>query len=133
VSRGWVLGVALLAAACTVPPPQACSPPLKPALQVSLYFGRDSPHGEVSEAEWARFLAEEVTPRFPAGLSVVEVAGQYTEPGGRLVREKTKLVVVVVFDAPAHLPRVQAVVDAFSRRHGQHSVFRTEHAVCAGG
>ena len=77
-------------------------------------------------------MAEEVTPRFPDGLSVIDVAGQYRAPSGRMVREKTKLVVVVVFDSPAHLSRVQAVIDAYNRRHNQNSVFRTEHAVCAG-
>ena len=73
------------------------------------------------------------TPRFPDGLSVIDVAGQYREPSGRMVREKTKLIVVVIFDAPAHLPKVQAVIDAYNRRHSQNSVFRTEHTVCAGG
>ena len=87
----------------------------------------------MSEAEWAAFLAEEVTPRFPDGLSVLDVVGQYREPSGRMVRERTKLLVVVVFDAPAHRAKVQAVVDAYNRRHSQNSVFRTEHAVCAGG
>jgi hypothetical protein len=135
--RSLVATAALLSlGACT--PPQvatsACTPPLKPAVEVDLYFGGDVGNGRaVSEAEWASFMAEEVTPRFPNGLSVIDVAGQYREPSGRMVREKTKLIVVVIFDAPAHLPRVQAVIDAYNRRHSQNSVFRTEHAVCAGG
>ena len=28
--------------------------------------------------------------------------------------------------------KVQAVVDAYNKRHSQHSVFRIEHAVCVG-
>ncbi len=111
-----------------------CWAPLKPALEVDLFFGGDAGNGRaVSEADWAAFIAEEVTPRFPDGLSVIDVAGQYREPSGRTVQEKTKLIVVVVFDAPAHTPRVQAVIDAYKRRHNQNSVFHTEHAVCAGG
>jgi Protein of unknown function (DUF3574) len=133
-----VVAAALLAlAACTPPPAQtastACAAPLKPALQVDLYFGRETDKGrEVSEAEWAAFLNEEVTPRFPDGLSVVDVRGQYRHPEGRIARERSKLLVVVVFDAPNHLARVQALVDAYSMRYGQHSVFRVERAVCAG-
>lgn len=132
-----VATAALLAlGACT--PPQvaasACPAPLKPALEVDLYFGRETDKGgEVSEGDWATFLAQEVTPRFPDGLSVFDVAGQSREPSGRIARERTKLLVVVVFDAPAHRPKVQAIVEAYSRRYGQHSVFRTEHTVCAGG
>jgi Protein of unknown function (DUF3574) len=129
----------LLLAACTPPPAQTaaapvCAAPLKSAVQVDIYFGRDADKGrEVSEAEWAAFLNEEVTPRFPDGLSVIDARGQYRAPDGHLLRERTKLMVVVVFDAPAHHPKVQAIIDSYSRRHGQHSVFRVEHAVCAGG
>jgi hypothetical protein len=134
--RGTVATVALLAlAACTSQQMAAfsCPAPLKPALEVDLYFGRETDKGrEVSEADWATFLAQEVTPRFPDGLSVLDVAGQSREPSGRITRERTKLLVVVVFDAPAHQSKVQAIVDAYSRRYGQHGVFRTEHPVCAG-
>ncbi len=135
--KGLLASAALLAlAACTVPQKIAssCPAPLRPAVEVDLYFGGEAGNGRaVSEAEWAAFMAEEVTPRFPDGLSVIDVSGQYREPSGRMVREKTKLIVVVIFDSPSHLGRVQAVIDAYARRHSQNSVFRTEHAVCAGG
>ena len=127
--------LALLAAGCagTAPPVPACTAPLRPPFQVDLYFGRDKPAGgEVSEAEWAAFLAEAVTPRFPDGLSVLAVEGQTRVPSGAIVRERTKLLVVVVFDAPAHEARVGEIVAAYNRRFGQHGVFRTERAVCAG-
>jgi hypothetical protein len=132
-----VIGTAALLALAACTPPQTAAPvcpaPLKPALEIDLYFGRETGKGgEVSEADWAAFLAQEVTSRFPDGLSVLDVAGQSRGPSGRIARERTKLLVVVVFDAPAHQPKVQAIVDAYSRRYGQHSVFRTEHAVCAG-
>ncbi len=134
--KGVIATAALLTLAACTPPQMAsssCAAPLKPALEVDLYFGGDAGNGRaVSEAEWAAFMAEEVTPRFPDGLSVLDVAGQYREPSGRMVRERTKLLVVVVFDAPAHRPKVQAVVDAYNRRHSQNNVFRTEHMVCAG-
>jgi Protein of unknown function (DUF3574) len=134
--KGVIATAALLAhAACTSPQmaASACPAPLKPATEVDLYFGGEAGNGRaVSDADWAAFMAEEVTPRFPDGLSVLDVAGQYREPSGRMVRERTKLLVVVVFDAPAHLAKVQAVVDAYNRRHSQNSVFRTEHTVCAG-
>ena len=123
--------LALALAACTAPP--SCPAPLKPATELHLYFGRETAKGgEVSEADWAKFLADEVTPRFPDGLSVLDVAGQARDPSGRIARERTKLLVVVLFDAPAHLPKVQAIVDAYNKHWGQHGVFRTEHAVCAG-
>jgi hypothetical protein len=132
------VAAALLLAGCAQPPAQttsasACAAPLRPAVQVDLYFGRVTDKGrEVTDGEWAAFLEQEVTPRFPAGLSVLDARGQYRNPQGAIERERTKLLVVVVFDAPAHGPRVQAVADAYARRYGQHGVFRVEHAVCAG-
>jgi hypothetical protein len=117
-------------------PPQVaaiCAAPLKPALEINLYFGRDRQgRAEVSEAEWATFLAQEVTPRFPDGLSVINVAGQSRGATGPIERERTKLLVVVVFDAPAHRAKVQEIVDAYDRRFSQRGVFRIEKAVCAG-
>jgi hypothetical protein len=133
--KSLVATAALLALGACTPPQMAsssCPAPLKPAIEVDLYFGGDANGRAVSEAEWVAFMAEEVTPRFPDGLSVLDVAGQYREPSGRMVRERTKLLVVVVFDAPAHLAKVKAIVDAYNRRHSQNSVFRTEHPVCAG-
>ena len=120
-----------MGAACATPPSQ-CAAPLKPAVQVDLFFGRDTPKGELSEAEWASFLAEEVTPRFPDGLSVLDVSGQHRSPSGRIVREKSKLLVIVVFDPPAHQPKVAAIVEAYTKRYDQHGVFHTERTVCAG-
>jgi hypothetical protein len=131
--RGVLAGVLALGA-CAQSPAGGCTPPLKPALEIDLYFGRDKPDGgEVSDAEWAAFVADSVTPRFPDGLSVLNVEGQHRDPSGRIVRERTKLLVVVVFDAPAHRERVRDLVEAYVKRFGQHGVFRAEHAVCAGG
>jgi Protein of unknown function (DUF3574) len=132
-----LIGVTMVAVslgACAQPgAPPVCAAPLKPALEVDLYFGRDKQGGgEVSEAEWAQFLADTVTPRFPAGLSVLNVEGQAREPSGGIVRERTKLLVIVVFDAPAHQARVREIMEAYNGRFGQHGVFRSEHAVCAG-
>ena len=131
-----VLAAALLAlSACTTPAPQimeaACKAPLKSAVQVDLYFGLVTKGREIEEPEWATFLSEEVTPRFPAGLSVLEVAGQYHDPHGRITRERSKLLVVIVPDASRHLPKVQAIVDIYKTRFSQFSVLHVERPVCA--
>ena len=51
---------------------------------------------------------------------------------GAIGRERSKLLVIVVFDAPAHASRVQAIVDSYRRRYRQESVLRVERPVCAG-
>lgn len=116
------------------PATSACIAPLVPALEVNLYFGREKPGGgEVSDAEWASFVAESVTHRFPAGLTVIDARGQHRDPQGRIGSERTKLMVIVVFDAPAHREKVGAIVEGYRARFGQHGVFRVEQPVCAGG
>ena len=126
--------LSLTLAACAQPgAPPVCTPPLKAAVAIDLYFGRDKPGGgEVTDAEWAVFLAEVVTTRFPDGLSVFDASGQYREPTGRIVRERSKRLIVIVFDSPAHRAKLDAIVDDYKRRFGQYSVFRVEQPVCAG-
>jgi hypothetical protein len=49
-------------------------------VDTKLYFGlgpADRPEKGISEAHWRDFLDKEVTPRFPDGLSVVDVYGQW--------------------------------------------------------
>lgn len=130
------MAAALLAlSACTPSAPHimaaTCTAPLKPAVQVDLYFGLVTNGREISETEWAAFLGEEVTPRFPAGLSVVEVAGQYHDPQGRVTRERSKLLIVIVPDASRHLAKVQAIVDIYKTRFSQLSVLHVERPICA--
>lgn len=123
----------LAVGACAQPTPPVCTAPLKPAVAIDLFFGRDKPGGgEVTDAEWVAFVTEVVTSRFPDGLSVFDSSGQYREPNGRIVRERSKRLAVIVFDAPAHKAKVIEIVEAYKQRFGQYSVFRVEQLVCAG-
>jgi hypothetical protein len=125
--RTAVIGLAVLGLAGTAQA-QTCSPPLKQATEIDLYFGRES----VSDEQWSSFLADEVTPRFPEGLSALDVAGQWRAPSGAIMREKSKLLTIVVLDEAGHQAKVEAVVSAYKKRFNQQSVFRVEKAVCAG-
>ena len=131
MTRPAFLFAFLTLAACAQPP--VCTAPLIPAVEIDLYFGRDKPvGGEVSDADWNAFLAEVVTSRFPDGLSVFDASGQFRDRSGRIVQERSKRLVVVVFDAPAHRAKLAEIIDAYKQRFGQNSVFRIEQPVCAG-
>lgn len=121
----------LLLAACAMP--QACPAPSRPFIQVDLYFGRDiAGSGEVSDVQWTRFLDEEVTPRFPAGLTVFDARGQYRDTAtGRIDRERSKRLTILVDDMPASRPKFDAVVAAYKTRFRQQSVLRVDAPVCA--
>src|SRR4051812_35693845 len=77
----------------------ACTPPQKPMLDIELLFGR----GTASDARWREFLAREVTPRFPDGLTVYETTGQWRDPQRNvIVRERSRVLrIIIPADAPA--------------------------------
>lgn len=97
-----------------------------------LYFGRDKPGGEVTDAEWQVFLDELLSARFPDGLTVVDAAGRWRDPRtGKAIGERSKLVLITVPDAAAARPGIEAAVADYRRRFDQHSVLRVERSVCA--
>ena len=100
----------------------ACRAAQKPMVVVDLLFGRNiGGRLGVTEARWSRFLAAEITPRFPDGLTVVDAAGQWRDPAKKtIVRERAKLVIIVM--AAQAQERIDAIVDAYKRRFRQQSV-----------
>lgn len=64
-------------------------------LRTTLYFGGARPKGSVSELEWQLFLRDEVTPRFPNGMTVWDAEGQWRGPGGEIGHERTKVLLLV--------------------------------------
>ena len=120
------MALALLLGGCAQQRQAAtCTAPLRPAVEVDLFYGA------VSDADWASYLAEEVTPRFPDGLTVLDAAGQWRNPSGVVSRERSKMLILIVFDAPSHLAKVQAMIDIYLKRFHQQAVLHTEHPVCA--
>ena len=122
-----LLGAAAGEAAAT----ERCRAPLEPWAQVELYFGRGlGGDAIVSEEAFQDFLAGVVTPLFPDGLSVVDVAGQFRDDEGTIVREPTKLLILLVPDAAEVAPDVETIIAAYKERFDQQSVLHAEQAVC---
>jgi hypothetical protein len=111
----------------------ACTAPQQSMQQVELMFGRNiGGHLGVSEAAWTRFLAREVTPRFPDGLSVLDAAGQWQDKErGRVVREPSKLVIIVTADDAPARDKLAAIVTAYKQQFRQQSVGVISRPVCA--
>ena len=97
-----------------------------------LFMGRGSGGEEVvSEEDWAAFLADTITPRFPDGLSVIDVAGQGTNTDGTLERERTKMLLVVVPPADeTALNRINEIGAEYQRRFTQDAVLRVVTPAC---
>jgi hypothetical protein len=106
----------------------SCTAPLKPMLDVELLLGRTG-----SEARWRRFLAQDVTPRFPDGLTAYETTGQWRDPATRKIsREKSRVLRIIVPLDPPVQDKLDAVANAYKSQFRQKSVgIVTRHACVA--
>jgi hypothetical protein len=93
-------------------------------LVAELLFGRNiGDRLGVSEKAFGRFIDEEVTPRFPDGLTILAGQGQYRDmTRGVLVREQAKLLVIALKDEPEGRAKLAAIAEAYKQRFNQQSV-----------
>lgn len=102
-------------------------------VDTKLYFGlgpADEPQKGVSEAQWRAFLDKEVTPRFPSGLSVVEVYGQWQgKKNPTPERLRSKLLIVDYPDTQENRDKVEAIRAAWKLQTGDLSVLRVTQPV----
>jgi len=98
-----------------------------------LFFGRDIGHRVgVSNADWTRFVARELTPRFPDGLTITDAIGQWRNPAnGQIVHEPSKHVEIVLPGHSDDEARLDAVVAAYKRAFRQRSVGVIVREACA--
>jgi hypothetical protein len=133
----WLLSLILLIGAANnvaaQTPPLSCRGAQQPKLVAELLFGRDiSNRVGVSEAAWQSFVAHEVTPRFPDGLTVIAATGQWRDPAHkRVVREPSELVIIVLPGNSDDQARLAAIVGAYKRRFHQQSVGVILQSACA--
>jgi hypothetical protein len=133
---------ALLLAACVAPPAQPprpgagadtapCGGGRQRMARIELYFGLSRRDGVVSEREFADFVDTQVTPRFPAGLTLLSGRGQFRDAGGALQVEGSRLLILMVppNDAQADA-KIDAIRDEYRRRFAQESVLRADGSAC---
>ena len=99
-------------------------------IRTTLYFGLARPKGAVTELEWQLFLRDEVTSRFPDGLTVWEAEGQWRTPAGSVAQEQSKVLLLVHPDTAAARQSVLAVIEAYRKRFEQQSVLWENARVC---
>ncbi|MEA5570032.1 DUF3574 domain-containing protein [Calothrix sp. UHCC 0171] len=90
-----------------------------------LYFGLSKPEGKVvSELEWQRFLNNVISPRFREGFTVMNANGQYLSRNGKLIRENTKLVILIHQKHSTKNVQVQEAIAKYKQMFQQESVLR---------
>ena len=131
--RILILSVGLLVSACAqLHPGPVATVPAQDQTSIShrLYFGRGIPGGgSVSEQDWARFLAEVVTPRFPAGLTVWGAEGQWRGETGAIVKESSFVLELIHGPDAAAERAVREIAADYKRRFRQEAVLRVRDRV----
>lgn len=97
-------------------------------VETHLYFGlgaADSPDQGIGEKRWREFLDREVTHRFPDGLSVADVYGQWQGKGQTAPeRLRSKVLIIDHPDTTENRDKIEAIRAAWKKITGDQSVMR---------
>jgi hypothetical protein len=97
-------------------------------VDTKLYFGLgrvDQPDKGISEAKWRAFLDKEVTTRFPDGLSVVDVYGQWlSKKHTTPERLRSKMLIIDYPDTQENRDKIEAIRAAWKTMTHDQSVLR---------
>ena len=126
----------LLVLACTAvyePPTvqDTCPTGTDRFVEYRLFFGRSTADSVVSEEEWNAFLANEITSRFSEGLTVLDAYGQWRSGSEELLREQSKLVLILAPPGDRPLEQTMAIAEAYKSQFDQESVLRVVTDACA--
>jgi hypothetical protein len=105
--------------------------PCKQQVLTRMYFGLNMPKGRVSEAQWQKFVSDEVTPLFPEGLTVLQAQGQWQKSDGGIEREASRVLEVLHTDAAYANRAAQFIAQRYKQQFQQESVLRTSSPITA--
>ena len=85
----------------------------------------------VTDEQFRLFVDEVITPRFPAGLTVLSGTGQFRGSSGSVMREDSVLLILLYRsnDDPAN-GRIEEIREAYRSAFQQDSVLRVDSPSC---
>ena len=122
--------LSLLLSACSALPAPRCSADQKPSVSDLIYFGAETPNGAVSDDDWAAFLRDVVTPRFPDGLTTWRAFGQWRSADGTLTREDSHVLNLVHPGDAKTEAAIRALIGEYKVRYRQEAVLRVRSQAC---
>jgi len=98
--------------------------------ETSLYLGRSiNTGGEVSEADWHRFMSETVIPNFPDGFSVVDAKGFWNN-AGTTEQEKSKMLIILHTGTPVSRGKIDNIAQIYIEEFKQKYVIGGTSIIC---
>lgn len=125
------LVAALGLAGCATLEAPACPAGQEHLRTAQLFLGGQAGSTAVPEADIRAFVDQEVTPRFPDGVTVLDGGGQWRGAENQLIRQAQKVVLIVLPIRRDTESRLQAVRAAYQTRFRQDSVVVTQDACVA--
>jgi hypothetical protein len=113
------------------PAAPVCGPMGSSYMRTNLYFGLNRRGGSISETQWRAFLRDVVTPHFPQGLTVWEAGGQWRRADGAIVKERSKVLLLVHDDKPEVHTAIADIIERYKKSFEQESVLWETARVCA--
>lgn len=127
---GWRLGIVLFAVSLLFGPSCRTSTDIGVEnngriAKTELFFGLSKPDGgTVSESEWEKFVDEYITPRFKEGLTIIDADGQWMDEKGKVIKEKTKIVILLHHDNEDINAAIEYIRDKYKDLFEQKAVLR---------
>lgn len=106
-----------------------CRAPAAPFLRTELFFGSSMPGGGVvSEQQFMAFLDQEITPRFPDGLTLMTGLGQFRGSNGVIQRERSMQLILLYprNTARASSAKIDQIRTLYEHQFNQESVLRAD-------
>ena len=96
--------------------------------RTELYFGSSKPDGTVvSEEQFQRFIDQEVTPRFPDGLTLLTGYGQFRNSAGVIIKERSaELILLYPLSQRDASRKIEEIRENYKRAFQQESVLRVD-------
>ena len=125
------IALALALAGCSSVQRPVCPVGQESLKTVQLFFGQNiGGKPGVSDADFRKFVDDELTPRFPNGLTILNGGGQWRGSENQLIREAAKVVVIVLPARGDGPTRVEAARVAYKQRFQQEAVMLVSQAAC---
>ena len=96
--------------------------------RTELFFGTAKPDGVVTDEEFFAFLDQEITPRFPDGLTLLKGDGQFRGESGVIVKEDSFVLILLypLEDFRDSSRKINAIRRLYRAQFQQESVLRVD-------
>ncbi len=131
--RRWVailLALNLAGCAAVRPAPSPCLAGQEHLRTAQLFLGRKAADWPVTEPELRRFVDQEITPRFPDGVTVLDGGGQWSGPQDQMMRDAAKVVMIILPAKGDILAKIDAVRAAYQTQFKQETVLQVTQPAC---